>query len=300
MLKECLKSIDSYKSNYDIISCVYVVDNDSSDDSIEILNTMGLDNVNVELVANGTNRGFGAACNQGAALGASDHLLFLNPDTRLFPDSLRGPMVFMNQNPEVGVCGIQLIDENGDVARNTARFPTPFRIVGRSVGLDRIAPRLCPPHMMLEWDHQDTRRVDQVMGAFFWVRRADFESVGGFDEDYFVYFEEVDLAKRLIARGLSSMFLAESQAYHKGCGTTASIKSTRMLYSMNSRLVYAKKHFGPVGFASAYVATMFIEPCVRMASQLFRRDTQSIREIAAAYRQLWASRATRNSSVGTV
>ena len=159
---------------------------------------------------NADNRGFGAACNQGAAGSDADFLLFLNPDTRLMPGSLAEPVRYL-RSPEhetVGIVGIQLFDADGHVARNTARAPTAWSMVGNSVGLDRLMPRLFPPHFVTEWAHDETRPVDQVMGAFFLVRRSVFEALGGFDERFFVYYEDLDFSVRARAHGWSSVYLA--------------------------------------------------------------------------------------------
>ena len=96
----------------------------------------------------------------------------------------------------LGIVGIQLIDSNGHVARNTARAPSAQAMIGHSLGLDRLMPSVFPTHFVSEWAHDETRNVDQVMGAFFFVRRGVFEALGGFDEQFFVYYEDLDFSVR--------------------------------------------------------------------------------------------------------
>src|SRR6185503_16033407 len=111
--------------------------------------------------------------------------------------------------------------------RTCARFPTPGRFFAKMLGLDRILPGIFPSHFMTEWDHATNREVDQVMGAFFLVRRSAYEALAGFDERFFVYFEEVDFALRARARGWSTYYLTQARAYHEGGGSTKQIRPAR-------------------------------------------------------------------------
>ena len=138
-LRRCLGSIStSYSAN--LIERVVVVDNASSDNSLTGLETLGLP---LTIVRNPNNRGFGAACNQGAANSRADYLLFLNPDTRLDAASLADPVSFMEEprNADVGVCGIKLVDENGVACRTCTRLPTPGHFFAQMVGMDKMRPR---------------------------------------------------------------------------------------------------------------------------------------------------------------
>ena len=96
---------------------------------------------------------------------------------------------------------------------------------------------------MREWNHEESREVDQVMGAFFLVRQKLFEEWGGFDERFFVYLEDVDFSSRARRVGWRSFYMAGVKAYHKGGGTSEQIKSTRLFYSLRSRILYSYKHF---------------------------------------------------------
>jgi len=216
-LRECLQSFAATLDDA-VATRITVVDNASTDGSCEGLETP----VPLALVRNAENRGFAAACNQGAAGSDAEFLLFLNPDTRLMPGSLSAPASYLQaaDNAAVGIVGIRLLDAAGQVARNTARAPTAWSMIGNSLGLDRLLPAVFPPHFVTDWRHDETRAVDQVMGAFFFVRRTVFAALGGFDERFFVYYEDLDFALRGRARGWSSVYLATAQAFHKGQGTT--------------------------------------------------------------------------------
>ena len=177
----------------------------------------------------------------------------------------------------VGIVGIQLLDANGEVARNTARAPTPLSMVGNSVGLDRLLPSVFPSHFVTEWAHDDTRTVDQVMGAFFLVRRTVFEALGGFDERFFVYFEDMDFAVRARKLGWSSVYLSTAQAFHRGQGTTDAATERRMFYFARSRVLYARKHFGALGALAVMLSTLFLEPLSVLSPRPARRVRRCVR-----------------------
>jgi GT2 family glycosyltransferase len=222
---------------------VIVVDNASRDGSSERLPGAG---ISLEVVRNPDNRGFGAACNQGAARGGAPFLLFLNPDTRVARDTLSRAVDYLSapEQDRVGVVGVRLVDDAGRTQRTCAREPTFGRLMGQSAGLDRVFPRLIRPHFLTDWDHEQTDRVDQVMGAFLLVRRELFERLQGFDERYFVYYEDVDLCARVRRGGREIVHYAEAQAWHHGGGTTKQVKDRRLFYLMRSQILYADKWFG--------------------------------------------------------
>lgn len=277
-LKDCIDSLAGVK---DIR--IIVVDNASTDGSEKAV----VDHPNVKLIRSNENLGFGKACNLGAKHADGDFLLFLNPDASVFPDTLDKALAFM-QNPrhaDIGICGVQLMDETGHVARSCSRFPTPLGFVVHALGLDRIFPRL--GHSMVDWPHDETREVDQVIGAFFLVRRPLFENLKGFDEKFFVYYEEVDLSKRARDIGWRSVYLADAQAFHAGGGTSNQVKARRLFYSLRSRLLYAHKHFRLSGFALTCFATLAMEPLTRMALGLCKFSIASCKETLSAYVMLW-------------
>jgi len=186
---------------------------------------------------------------------------------------------------KVGICGVQLLDEVGHVSRSCARFPSVTGFSAHAAGLVRFFPRF--GHAMAEWDHAETRPVDQVIGAFFLVRRELFEALRGFDECFFVYFEEVDFSYRASQAGWHSVYLADVQAFHAGGGTSNQVKARRLFYSLRSRLLYAFKHFSWVGAVVVLLATLSVEPLSRSALALLRRSWSGLKETWAAYGMLW-------------
>jgi N-acetylglucosaminyl-diphospho-decaprenol L-rhamnosyltransferase len=281
-LRECLLSFATVAADA-VALRLSVIDNASTDGSCEGLE--GVTSTPPAIIRNPDNRGFGAACNQGAAGSDADYLLFLNPDTRLMAGSLEWPARYL-QAPEhsaAGIVGIQLLDADGRVARNTARTPTAWSAVGNSLGLDRLMPSVFPPHFVTEWSHDETQTVDQVMGAYFLVRRSLFDLLDGFDQRFFVYYEDLDFSVRARVRGFSSVYLATAQAFHRGQGTTENATERRMFYFARSKILYALKHFSAFGALAVVVATLTLEPLARMLAR-----PKSAGEALRAFGNLWA------------
>lgn len=279
-LQDCLASFAAISNDDVSIASVTIVDNASTDGSADGLACPAP----LNLIRNPQNRGFAAACNQGAAGSDTDLLLFLNPDTRLMPGALERPARYLQdaEHTAVGIVGIQLLDANGMVARNTARQPTILSMVGSNLGLDRLLPSFFPPHFVKEWAHDDTRAVDQVMGAFFFVRRRVFEALCGFDERFFVYYEDMDFAVRARKLGWSSVYLLGAKAFHRGQGTTDAATARRMFYFARSRILYARKHFGGLGGFAVMLSTLFLEPLGRLIA-----SPRTARATLRAFTMLW-------------
>lgn len=285
-LKSCLASISAAGTG---IRCrVFVVDNASTDDSMAAVDALDASHhVDVTPIRNRENRGFAAACNQGAALGTAPYVLLLNTDTVLFPDSLRRPIEFMEDaaHSRVGICGVRLVDEAGGHMTSCARFPTAWRLLADASGLSRLMPAVFPPLFMSQQECASSREVDQVIGAFFLVRRELYEALGGLDERFFVYFEEVDFCYRARERGYSAVYLADATARHHGGGSTGQVKATRLFYALRSRILYGRKHFSALA-AGVVVATVFaVELPARLVSGLLGRGG-TVRETLSAYRLL--------------
>lgn len=285
-LRDCISSISCARTNGLVLSEVFIIDNASTDTSMNGIDELG---VPVTIILNKNNRGFAAACNQGAAKASGDYLLFLNPDMRLFKDSLTKPIAYMQrpENSSVGIVGIQLVDENSKIAYSCSRFPSLGIFLAQSLGINRLPMLRHLTQGMAEWTHDDTRYVDQVIGAFFLIRRSIFESLGGFDQRFFVYFEEVDLSYRALQLGFYSVYLAETQAFHAGGGTSSQVKAHRLFYSLRSRLLYGFKHFTPLQAWSLLFITLILEPCSRILFALAKGSWRDAHHTLQGYWMLF-------------
>ncbi|MEQ1727279.1 MAG: glycosyltransferase family 2 protein [Vicinamibacterales bacterium] len=288
-LSDCVRSIAATAWDTLTLSAVVIVDNASADGSLDNLPAPA--ELPLRIIRNDSNRGFAAACNQAAATIEADYLLFLNPDTLLEPGSIPAAIAWLDHPAHVsyGIAGIQLLDEQGRISCGCARFPTVGSTVAKTLGLDRLLPTVFASYLMEDWGHTESRDVDHVIGAFYLVRHDVFRALRGFDEAFFVYFEDLDFSRRAASAGWRSRYLTETRAFHKGGGTSDQIKSLRLFYSLQSRLVYARKHFTPLGARSVALATLAIEPLIRLAACAIGGSATGLRETLGAYRMLWAA-----------
>jgi N-acetylglucosaminyl-diphospho-decaprenol L-rhamnosyltransferase len=286
LLRRCLAALSGAMAPGFELRRVVVVDNASSDGSHEGLEQLPLP---VAVIRNATNRGFGAACNQGAKSSTADYLLFLNPDAYVTSTSLSVPVAYLSDSThgDVGVAGIQLRGDDGHIARSCAREPTPGVIAARILGLDVVFPRAVPSLFLTDWDHATTREVPHVIGAFYMIRRELFERLGGFDERFFVYLEDLDLSVRVRQSRHRIMFLADAYVEHTGGGTSDAVKASRIAYSLHSRVLYGYKHFGWLAATLLAAGTLLVEPLPRLARALARGSVSEVRDTLLGFARLW-------------
>lgn len=278
-LRDALASINKHAS--DVRKSVFVVDNNSTDGSADNLGD------DVTLLKNDINQGFGAACNQGSSLGQREYILFLNPDAALMQNSLQRCMNFLDDpnNSNIAICGAQLVDNSGEIARSCAKFPTPLDIFSKSIGLDRFFPALS--YNMNSWSHAETKEVDHVIGAFYLVRRSSFEAANGFDENFFLYLEDLDLSHRISRLGGKTVYLSTAKAFHAGGGTSNKIKAVRLFYSLRSRIIYSEKYFNAGGYFLILSSTLILEPFCRIGISILKGSWISLAETWSGYRLLF-------------
>ncbi len=282
-LRDCVDSIIEYGGSN--LGRVIVVDNNSSDQSLHNLEPLGSQ---VEIIRESKNIGFGRACNLGAQKSDSPYLLFLNPDARLLPNCLNKTLNFMESRAAegFGICGVRLLDEQGNTQRHCARFPNALTYFGYSTGLGTLIPKWLPSLQMSDFDHQSSREVDHVIGAYFFVRHALFKELSGFDERFFVYLEDLDFSLRAHGLGQHSYYLAETCAFHRGGGTSEQIKAQRLFYSLSSRLLFCFIHLRPWEAWVVTILTLTIEPLSRSLRAVLRGSIHEFRDTIRAYRLL--------------
>jgi GT2 family glycosyltransferase len=199
------QSIDRVLASTSAIE-VILVDNASGDGEPMRAKERHADDPRLVLLTNAANRGFGPACNQGAAASTGDALLFLNPDCFVEPDTIARLRVIAARDPALGLLGVDVRTPDGAHARgNRRRDPTFRRALATFSGLSRFEtrwPALAGVEMPRATSSSDgVERVDAVSGACLFVRRDAFERVGGFDEGYFLHVEDLDLCRRIREAG---------------------------------------------------------------------------------------------------
>jgi len=240
-LGDCIKSVqeNSPACDYEVV----VVDNASSDGSAEMVKKQF---PQVLVIENGENLGFATANNRGMAKSSGEYVLLLNPDTAVHPGSLDALVKFMDDNVDVGVCGPRLLNTDGTTQPSARGFPT-LRGVVHCFTIMRAIPVFRSQYrrwMMRDFAHDRQTDVDQVMGAALMTRRSIIEQVGGMDEDFFMYYEEVDLCYRIKQAGWRIVFLPNPVITHRGGQSVGQIPVRRRIMTLRSILIFLRKHRG--------------------------------------------------------
>lgn len=272
-LRDCIKSVMESSFDNCTLNKVIVVDNDSRDDSIELAEKLNFEKLDIK--ENKENLGFGKACNIGAKNSQSNFILFLNPDAMVYKDTFEKLFDYINHKvaKEIAVFGVQLIGDDGKIQRTCARFPSLSNFLVKVFGLNKFSLKYFKTYHMEEWKHDEIKQVDHVIGAFYVIKREVFNNIQGFDERYFVYFEDLDLSKKVHTQGHKILYLPDIKAYHKGGGTSEQVKALRFFYSTRSSLIYSFKHLGIVKSVIFMFFVYFVEPLTRTAFLLLKRSS---------------------------
>ena len=217
---------------------VFVVDNHSDDDSVEVV-TRGYPWVH--LIVNKENLGFSKANNIAIREAKGEYILLLNPDTVVAEDTLRGVVGFMDEHPEAGGAGVRMHNGDGTLAPESRRaIPTPFVAARKMLGLTK---RYYMSH--LPWD--EPARMEVVSGAFMMLRRKAVDQVGLLDEDFFMYGEDIDLSYRLLKGGWQNWYLPFDIVHYKGQSTEKSdFRYVHVFYQ--AMLIFFRKHYSHLSF----------------------------------------------------
>jgi N-acetylglucosaminyl-diphospho-decaprenol L-rhamnosyltransferase len=248
-LRRCLDSISSglgfgapHNAGWQPQIEVIVVDNASKDGSAEMVRR---EFPWVRLVANPTNAGYAAGNNQGIKLSSGRYLLLLNPDT-IVPDGALGRLVeYMDEHPEAGIVGVRLLNPDGTVQPSCRSFPEPAYLLYETLGLARLfrKSRRFAAYRMGWFDHNSEMEVDQPMGSALAVRREVFEDIGLFDEQFPLFFNEVDLCYRAKLKGWKVVFTPTVEIVHYGGRGTSQVRLKALWESHCSLVRFYRKHY---------------------------------------------------------
>ena len=218
-----------------------VVDNNSSDGTLDAVEQKYPE---VITIANRQNRGFAAANNQGIKASSGQYILLLNPDTIVHPGTLDILVRFLDNNPDVGVCGAKLLYADGSVQASVRRFPSFRAVLYRHTvfRLLRIFRADYRRWSMKDFDYDRQADVDQVMGAAMIIRRSVIDQLGYMDESFFMYYEEVDLCYRIKQAGWRIVFLPDAVITHLSGRSAKQIRLERRLMMLKSMMVFFRKH----------------------------------------------------------
>jgi N-acetylglucosaminyl-diphospho-decaprenol L-rhamnosyltransferase len=240
-LERCLRSIDGARGDEPVD--VVVVDNASTDGSADHVEELG-----ARLIRNAENRYLSPAWNQGAAATDAPFLLFLNPDTEWFHGTLSNLLEVARRHPRAGIVGPMLRNPDGTVYPSGRRFPSLVDAIGHAFLSPFTRENLFTRRYEMEgWDRTSERTVDWVSGACMLIPRAAFDEVGGFDDGFPLYGEELDIATRLRAMEWSVVFTPAVEVIHAVGVSTGGSRRPHHLVVMHSQSLYRyyAKHRAP-------------------------------------------------------
>lgn len=237
LLKKNLEAL--FRTKDDITFEVFVVDNDSRDGTVEMIKK---DFPEVKLIANEDNLGFAKANNSAMDRAQGRYILLLNPDMQVFPDTLRKMVDWMDGHPEVGVAGCKLVDQEDQIIPHIRRFPKFWDQAAIALKIPHIFPRVLNNYIVKDLDYNKEKEVDSIRGSFFMIRRKLIEQIGGMDERYFIWFEEVDYCKEAKQAGWKVMYTPVATCLdHVGKSFVQVPKGKAQKYFRDSMLKYFYK-----------------------------------------------------------
>jgi GT2 family glycosyltransferase len=239
-LVEALCSIieQEWQNNLEII----VVDNNSNiDNSVEVVRR---DFPQVHLIANEFNLGFAKGNNIGWKASRGEFVLFLNPDTLVHKGALDVLVDWMRAHPEAGAAGPKLLNPDGSLQKSCRSFPSFGTGLFRSTFLGRLFPNnpWTRSYLMLDFAHDRESAADWLSGAALCVRRDVLEKLGGWDEEFFMYCEDVDLCYRLKEENLQRVYVPQAVITHRIGGSSDWIQGTTIRRHHGAMLQYYLKH----------------------------------------------------------
>ncbi len=267
LLEQCLRSVQAAATT--TIFEVYVIDNASTDGSVEYLSARFPE---FHFIRNETNVGFARANNQALLLCSGEFVLFLNPDTFLPPGALDQCVLFMRSNPEAGALGVRMVNGNNEFLKESKRgLPTAAASFWKLSGVIKFFPRSSyfAKYYAGHLGEFQINRVDVLSGAFMMLRKSVLEKIGGFDERFFMYAEDIDLSYRVLKAGYFNYYFPDVTIVHfKGSSTKKDTRYVIQFYRAMSQ--YVRKHYGNGPYAWLLDAGIIVRGSVAAISQKLR------------------------------
>jgi len=241
-LRGCLRSLEA--QDYTGGISLWVVDNGSDDGSPGMVLREFPD---VNLVWNTVNVGYARACNQGIEVTGEPYVIVMNSDTVLAPDTVSQVVGYLERNPRAGVVAPRLLNSDGTLQFSCRAFPSiKDAFVHAFLGLFMAENRSSEAYKKMGWDHREETNVDWVSGAFMVLRREAVRAVGGFDEGYFMYVEDVDICWRMWQAGWTVGYIPRGDVFHH-IGMSSRMASGRMLFHHHRSMLrfHRKSYSGP-------------------------------------------------------
>lgn len=217
LTQKCIESIS--KNIYDIEYEIIVVDNCSPNESFNELLKMNFNNKNIKVIRNDVNNGFGYGNNKGVEMSKYENILLLNPDVIVLENSINKMLNRLLDDTSIGIIGCKLLNKDYSLQYSCRRIlsfkdfimaRTPIKNIFNNKKINEVNEK----YLMLDYDHKSEREVDWLMGSCLMLRKKDFWAVDGFSEEYFMYFEDVDLAYKLKRIGKKIIYYPKVSMIH--------------------------------------------------------------------------------------
>jgi len=244
LLRDCLRSIDAGRG--DLTLEVIVVDSASSDGSVGMV---AAEFPWVRLIARDDNVGFPKGNNLGLAASNGRVVLLLNPDTVVSAGALPLMVTYLETHPDIGALGPMVLNPDGSIQSSRRRFPTMATAFFESAWSDGLAPGLLRRYYALDLPDDEAADVDWVIGACIMVPRTVYESVGGLDEAYYMYSEELDWCRRIKAAGWRVVYYPEARITHHYGKSSEQAVTARHINFNRAKLRYFRKYHGRLSAA---------------------------------------------------
>lgn len=235
-----IKCIDRLNDSDNIKINIYIIDNDSSDQSIQNLE-QSQPSANFKIIKNTSNLGYAKACNQGSFNGSAKYIAFLNTDCFIYADQLSQLISGLSEVHNASLIGCRVMNEDGSLqAATRRRLPTFWRIVNHMTGLSKL-PFFRGININDNGLFNDMQKVEAVNGACWVIKRAEFELVGGFDEEFPLHFEDLDLFNRLQSKGFDIIYDSKVSVIHLKGSSSKDIERINN-WKRQGLLRYLSKH----------------------------------------------------------
>jgi GT2 family glycosyltransferase len=257
---ECL---DSLRKNAGGLALqTIVVDNASTDGTPEAVRDQYPE---VRLIHAGANLGFAKANNLGMRVSDADYVCLINSDVVVPAQCLETMIEFMEKHPDIGMLGPKMLAPGGGTGDSVMRLPTVWNTLCSAMGLHRIfkTSKWLGGYMMSGFPYDRTADVEVLTGWFWMIRKSALEQVGGLDEQFFMYGEDIDWSYRFLKAGWRVVYYADAEALHYGAASSRAAPARFYVEMRRANLQYFKKHHGRLA-EFGYRLVLFVHEAVRI------------------------------------
>ncbi len=255
ILGDCLQSVNRtiQKIQFEII----IIDNSSKDEGLaSILKRYP----SAQFINNSKNVGFARANNQGAKVASGDFLLFINPDTIVAEGAIESMQDYIRSDSSIGIIGPKVLNSDQTIQYSCRKFPTIWSgLFNRYSLMTRLFPnnRYSRDYLMLDYDHNSIRSVDWISGCCMMTPVSVFKRVNGFDENYFLFIEDVDLCQAIKKIDLRIVYFPNSKIFHK-ISSSNSRSTLRIIIKRHQGMIYYNQKHRKTNFLIRYLINLII------------------------------------------